>query len=163
MKMMKCAKIARIQVILMVGMNAMIAVMRLRNKEIEMSKELLEDIEILENGICSIARVVKLKKREYLKSKGWDVQLIDEFAEIYFYMKGSYNVTCEDEAMRVQWKIESESLNQNCPGCDTALTIYNLGCYRDYCEKCVDAIPIDFPTTNYRLKGKYPNFEWCEV
>ena len=48
-----------------------------------------------------------------------------------------------------------------CPGCSTQIDLDTAGGYRNYCIKCVDAMP-DFPADKrgYNIEGTYPNFKW---
>ncbi len=54
-----------------------------------------------------------------------------------------------------------QAINRECSGCGVELTLINIGGYRCYCDKCVDAMP-KLPTDgkSYTCKGKYPHFEW---
>lgn len=48
-----------------------------------------------------------------------------------------------------------------CPGCDAPLTDDNVGGYRTYCLRCVDAMPeLPAKAGEYCLVGRYPDFEW---
>ncbi len=56
-----------------------------------------------------------------------------------------------------------DDLGINGPGCGETLTYENVGGYRCYCKKCVDAMP-ELPDTggSFLLSGSYPGFKWVE-
>lgn len=64
----------------------------------------------------------------------------------------------------MNWK-EEFHLGMNCPGCDEELTVKNAGGYRNFCRKCVKAMPL-FPKDGKGhlikivKKGNEPIFEW---
>jgi len=53
---------------------------------------------------------------------------------------------------------------EDCPGCGVRICLNNVGGYRTFCERCVDAMP-PFPTDGggYVIEGQYPNFRWRRV
>ncbi|HAD32193.1 MAG TPA: hypothetical protein DCE77_11510 [Methylophaga sp.] len=62
---------------------------------------------------------------------------------------------------------DKDDIGISCPGCSTPLKggiDGNVGGYRAYCQKCVDAMPA-FPKGNcgYTLTGTYPDFKWVEA
>lgn len=50
----------------------------------------------------------------------------------------------------------------DCAGCDTPLTLENIGGYRSYCKTCVEQLMAEpFPESgSAHPRGKYPNLYW---
>jgi hypothetical protein len=48
-----------------------------------------------------------------------------------------------------------------CPGCGTEIHASNVGGYRTFCNRCVEAFP-KFPDApgGYNIEGRYPSFRW---
>lgn len=55
----------------------------------------------------------------------------------------------------------NSNLSIDCSGCGAPLTTDNVGGYRCFCRKCVDAFP-EFPKDGrgHLIEGQYQNFEW---
>lgn len=61
-------------------------------------------------------------------------------------------------------KLGDLMLGIKCEGCDTNLSVVNVGGYRAFCHKCVTTFP-EFPEDGNEkggchIEGRYPNYKW---
>lgn len=71
----------------------------------------------------------------------------------------------EDDYKIIHIGIISDSdSGESCPGCFASITLDNVGGYRTFCSKCIEAFP-EFPTDGrgYFIGGTYPNFKWVQA
>ena len=59
--------------------------------------------------------------------------------------------------------ISDTDSGESCPGCFAPITLENVGGYRTYCSKCIEAFP-EFPTGGgYVIGGMFPKFKWVKA